>query len=96
MSIGVLLFCSSFLFLDWTFPILNLPYKFDTHLEENSSKDESDKVYRHQGVWQHIISPLYILLILFLSILIMPSVFLSVTWYPWVYHITDQSTTQSK
>ncbi|CAF1222983.1 unnamed protein product [Rotaria sordida] len=111
MSFGVLMFISSFMFLDWKFPILNLPYQFDTKLEtkkipstntinENSlsNNDESDKmkwytrILKRKGVWHHLTSPLYLLVVLFLSILLLPGIFLAVTWYPWVYYITKQDT----
>ncbi|CAF1178002.1 unnamed protein product [Rotaria sp. Silwood1] len=37
MSFGALMFFSSFLFLDWKFPILNLGYTFDTKLEQSKA-----------------------------------------------------------
>lgn len=37
MSFGILMFFSSFLFLDWKFSILNLNYKFNTTLEQTKS-----------------------------------------------------------
>ncbi|CAF1335363.1 unnamed protein product, partial [Rotaria sordida] len=107
LSFGVLLLISSFLYLDWTFPILNLPYQFDTKLEEknvssNSVIDRSiseidrmkwyTRILKRKGVWYYLTSPLYILVVLFLSILLLPGIFLSVTWYPWVYYITQQNT----
>ncbi|CAF1583015.1 unnamed protein product [Rotaria sp. Silwood1] len=40
MSFGVLMLVSSFVFLDWSFPLLNLPYQFNTTLEKkNISQD---------------------------------------------------------
>ena len=36
LSFGVFMFLSSFFFLDWKFPLLNLPYKFDTKFEKVS------------------------------------------------------------
>ena len=36
-------------------------------------------------------NPLYILVVFFLSILLLPSVFLSVTWYQWIYYVTDNN-----
>lgn len=107
LALGALLVFSSFLYLDWTFAILNLPYQFDTKLEEknvssssvaNKSIDETDKmkwytlILKRKGVWQHLTSPLYILVVLFLSFLLLPGIFLAVTWYPWVLHITNDNT----
>lgn len=41
-SLGFLLLLSSFLFLDWTFSTLNLPYRFDTKLEHLSKEIPSN------------------------------------------------------
>jgi hypothetical protein len=48
------------------------------------------------GIWEHLTNPLYILVILYLSFLMMPYNLLSVTWYPWVYHINNNNKTISK
>ena len=87
---------SSFLFLDWKFPILNLPYKFDTKFENASVEIIKGSkwymnMYNRRGVWRHLTNPFYILVVLFLSVLLLPSVFLSVTWYQWVSYITNNS-----
>ncbi|CAF3225742.1 unnamed protein product [Rotaria sp. Silwood2] len=107
LSFGILMLISSFLYLDWRFSILNLPYQFDTKLEEKNVSSvrvtskpigEIDKIkwytriLKRKGVWYHLTSPLYILVVFFLSILLLPGIFLSVTWFPWVYYITKQDT----
>ncbi|CAF3816856.1 unnamed protein product [Rotaria sp. Silwood1] len=109
MSFGVLMLVSSFVFLDWSFPLLNLPYQFNTTLEKkNISQDILtdhlsnhneinqmnwyERILKRKGVWHHLISPLYLLVVLFLSLLLLPGIFLSVIWYPWVYYITKQDT----
>lgn len=100
-SFALLLFVSGFLFLDWTFPCLNLPYQFNRTLEKktNSSDmiDESmemkwyQRIIQRKGVWFYLTSPLYIFVVLFLSILLLPGIFLAVTWYPWVLYITKDT-----
>ncbi|CAF0909863.1 unnamed protein product [Rotaria sp. Silwood1] len=104
MSFGALMFFSSFLFLDWKFPILNLGYTFDTKLEQTKTTpvDEVqiktkwyEKIYRRIGLWEHLTNPLYILVVLYLSFLLMPNILLSVTWYPWVYYINHNDKTIS-
>lgn len=62
--------------------------------EEISLDDQRSIVDESNGetVWQHLKNPLYILVILFLSILLLPSVFLSVIWQPWIKYITEQDT----
>jgi hypothetical protein len=70
--------------------------------DQSSNKNELDKmkwytrILKRKGVWHYLTSPLYILMVLFLSILLLPGIFLAVTWYPWVYHITKQDTILSK
>ncbi|CAF0855764.1 unnamed protein product [Didymodactylos carnosus] len=120
MTFGILMFGSSCLFMDWKFPLLNLPYKFDSRLEEIQKDIIRKYIFRsygryavhkpfflkgpdtnkikwykmickRKGLWKHLTSPLYILVVLFLSILLIPSTFLSVTWYPWVFYITNQN-----
>ena len=54
------------------------------------------KILKCQGIWKHLTSPLYILVVLYLSVLLMPSIFLAVTWYPWVYYITNEDVELSK
>lgn len=67
---------SSFLFLDWKFSILNLPYKFDTQLEAHVIEKTVEeikwykKIYQRRGIWEHLTNPLYILVVLFLTFLI--------------------------
>ncbi|CAF1117414.1 unnamed protein product [Adineta steineri] len=105
MSFSVLMLISSFIFLDWTFPVLNLPYHSDTKMENKTGSltvtvddNESERIkwytriLKRQGVWHYLTSPLYLLVVLFLSILLLPGIFLAVTWYPWVYYITQQDT----
>ena len=106
LSFSVLMFLTSFLFLDWNYSFLNLPYKFDVQLEitdqsieikiENKKfqlfslmkiSDESNE----NPFWKYFLSPLYILVVLFLSIVIIPSVFLSVIWEPFITFVTKQN-----
>ncbi|CAF1279841.1 unnamed protein product [Adineta ricciae] len=101
MSFGVLLFVSAFLFLDWKFTLCKLPYgtnvTFEEALTKSNNRTDSEtkwyiKIYQRTGIWNHLLSPLYILVVLFLSVLLLPSVLLSVIWYPWVHYITNQDT----
>jgi hypothetical protein len=103
-SFSVLLLISSFIFLDWTFPILNVPYRFNTELEKKNISSDNEinqmkwyrRILERKGVWHYLTSPLYILVVLFLSFLLLTGIFLSVTWYPWVYYITNRDTLLSK
>ncbi|CAF0951989.1 unnamed protein product [Adineta ricciae] len=104
MSFGALMFISSFLFLDWKFPILNLGYTMDTKLEQtqtistinaNNKSKWYTNIYQRVGFWKYLLNSLYILVVLYLSILLMPNILLSVTWYPWVYYISQNDKTIS-
>ncbi|CAF4029564.1 unnamed protein product, partial [Rotaria sordida] len=111
ISFSILMLISSFIYLDWRFPILNLSYQFDTKLEkkniysniitnedQSSNNSEIDKmkwyirILKRQGVWHYLTSSLYLLVVLFLSSLLLPGIFLAVIWYSWVYYITKQNT----
>ncbi len=41
-------------------------------------------------IYQYLRNPLYILVVLFLSIVLIPTVFLSVVWKPFITFITKQ------
>ncbi|CAF1305896.1 unnamed protein product [Rotaria sordida] len=85
LAFGLLMFITSFCFLDWKYSFLNLPYKFDVQLEL-TDENELDR----SSFWEHFRSPLYILVVLFLSILLIPSVFLAVVWEPSITFITGE------
>ncbi|CAF1326308.1 unnamed protein product [Adineta ricciae] len=110
-SLAGIMLVTSFWNFDWKFSLFNLPYKFDTSLEETFTEEKISsnemtidiiklkwyqRIYKRTGVWKHLTSPLYILTVLYLAILFTPATFLSATWYPRVYHITnhDESLTE--
>ena len=49
--------------------------------------DESNE----NSFWKYFLSPSYILVVLFLSIVLIPSVFLSVIWEPLITFVTKQN-----
>jgi len=53
-------------------------------------------MFQRKGIWKHLLSPLYIMVVMFLSILLLSGTFLHIIWYPWVYYITNQDTSLSK
>ncbi|CAF3837706.1 unnamed protein product [Rotaria magnacalcarata] len=102
LSFGALLLLSSFLFFDWKFAVLNLPYKFIQESTSTTTKQTNDpsveikwytKIRQRTGIWEHLTNPLYILAVLYLSFLMIPNSLLSVTWYPWVYFINNNDKT---
>jgi len=83
LSFGFVMFVSSFLCLDWNFKWLNLPYQFDIQLESNEENQKS--------FLKTVLNPLYVLVVLFLSILLLPTVCLSVYWNPYVTYLTNSN-----
>jgi len=77
------MFLTSFLFIDWKYSLFNLPYKFDIQLELTNQLNENH-------FWKYLLSPLYILVVLFLSIVLIPTVFLSVFWEPFIRFLTKE------
>ncbi|CAF3259592.1 unnamed protein product [Rotaria sp. Silwood2] len=110
MSLGALLFLSSFLFLDWKISILHLPYKFNDGSNQIPSTSKNiiskvidtpcdtkwyTKIYQRIGLWQHLTNPLYVLNVLYLGFLMMPTILLSIIWYPWVYFLNGNDKAQA-
>ncbi|CAF2361322.1 unnamed protein product [Rotaria sp. Silwood2] len=102
----IIMIGAALLFMDWRFRLLNLPYGFVTNSEPNKESRKSVEIddaahvinmswYRHivnrVGVWQHLLSPIYIFVVLYLSVLLLPTVFLPVTWFPWVMYVTNEN-----
>ncbi|CAF1581494.1 unnamed protein product [Adineta ricciae] len=90
LGFALLIFFTSFLFLDWNYSFWNLPYKFDIQLE--STADRNHEI----NFWKTLRDPLYISVVLFLSVLIIPTVFLSVVWQPLIQFITNQNKSSSR
>ncbi|UJR11903.1 hypothetical protein I4U23_016081 [Adineta vaga] len=91
LSFGLLVFFTSFLFLDWNYSLANLSYQFDIQLETNNQNETNEMT-----IWKTLRNPLYILIVLFLSVLIIPTVFLSVIWEPFIRFITKENESLSK
>ena len=49
------------------------------------------QIYHRLGIWKHLTSPLYIMVVIFVSFLLIPVDLLSITWYPRVYYLTNQN-----
>jgi hypothetical protein len=85
LSFGLLMFLTSFLFLDWKYSFLNLPYKFDVQLELTTDQLNENHFSKY------LFNPLYILVVLFLSIVLIPTIFLSVFWEPFITFLTKEN-----
>ena len=106
LSFGLLSLFTSFIFLDWKYSLLNLPYQFDLRAESrNESIDKKNQFVSFLNIFldeeneksllKYIFSPLYVLVVLFLSILLIPTVFLSVYWNTFITHVTQGNLSQS-
>jgi len=83
LSFGLLMLLTSFLFLDWKYSFFKLPYKFNIQLELTDQLNEN-----HFS--KYLLNPLYILVVLFLSIVLISTVFLSVFWEPLITFLTKE------
>lgn len=55
-----------------------------------------ENITHRQGIWEHLTSPIYILIVLFLSILFTSVGLLSIIWYPWVLYIVGDDVDSGK
>lgn len=85
LSLGLLMLFTSFAFLDWKYSFLKLPYQFNQQLE--TGEQDADRS-NEKSFWNYFSSPLYLLVVLFLSLVLIPTVFLSVYWEPFINHLT--------
>ena len=85
LSFGLLMLFTSFAFLDWKYSFLRLPYQFNRQLE---SVGQDSSRSNEKNFWKYFSSPLYLLVVLFLSLVLIPTVFLSVCWEPFINHLT--------
>jgi hypothetical protein len=74
---------SAFLFLDWRFAFIPSILKTQSQTQEVKTVTTQDTLTRH------LKNPLFILVTLFLSCLILTVSFLPVIWFPWLKHLTN-------
>ena len=67
---------------------------------DTTMKNESLKWYQNitqrRGIWEHLTSPIYILIVLFFSILFTSVGLLSIIWYPWVLYVVGDDAESGK
>jgi hypothetical protein len=81
---------SAFLFLDWRFK--SIP----SILKSQPQTPEVKTITSQDTLIQHLKNPLFILVTLFLSCLILTVSFLPVIWFPWLKHLTGHNLDLSK
>ncbi|CAF4267989.1 unnamed protein product, partial [Rotaria sp. Silwood2] len=89
-SFAILMFGSAMLFLDWRFTCI------DSTLKSKQTKTEVKTITSHDTLTKHLLNPLFIVVTLFLSCLLLTISYLPVVWYKWLMHLTNnnkQSTT---
>ncbi len=81
---------SAFLFLDWRFAYIPSILKSQSQTKEMKTITSQDTLIRH------LTNPLFVLVTLFLSCLILTVSFLPIIWFPWLKHLTNNDLTISK
>ncbi|CAF4843454.1 unnamed protein product, partial [Rotaria sp. Silwood1] len=74
------------LFLDWRFTCMNLT------LKSKSTKIEVKTITTHDTLIQYLKNPLFIVVTLFLSCLLLTISYLPVVWFKWLMHVTGNNT----
>lgn len=86
----MLMLGSAFLFLDWRFAYIPSILKSQSQTKEMKTITSQDTLIRH------LTNPLFVLVTLFLSCLILTVSFLPIIWFPWLKHLTNNDLTISK
>ncbi|UJR09266.1 hypothetical protein I4U23_013511 [Adineta vaga] len=81
-SFAFLMLGSAFLFLDWRFPWIDSKLKVKATRQEIVATKSEDKLGRH------LTNPLFIVVTLFLSCLLLTISFFPVIWFPWLMYLT--------
>jgi hypothetical protein len=84
------MFGSAILFLDWRFSLL------DSTLKSKSTKEQIKTITSQDTLARHLTNPLFIVVTLFLSCLLLTIAFLSVVWFPWLMYLTENNLKLSK
>jgi hypothetical protein len=82
---------STLFFLDWRFSCLDSPLKLKLIKE-----DIKTVVTSQDTLTRHLTNPLFGLVTLFLSFLLLTISFLPVVWFPWVMYLTGNNLELSK
>ena len=81
---------SAFLFLDWRFAFIPSILKTQSQTQEVKTVTTQDTLIRH------LKNPLFIIVTLFLSCLLLTVAFLPVIWFPWLMYLTKNNLDSSK
>lgn len=91
-SLGILMFLTSMLFLDWKYSLWNLPYQYnDQHLDNEISSIESSP----KKFYSFLSNRFYLLIVFYLSFVLLSTVYLSVMWDPTILFLTKQNRFQA-
>lgn len=85
---------SAFLFLDWRFT--PIPSTLKTKPPAEVNKEEVKVITSTDKLGRHLSNPLFILVTLFLSCLILIISFLPIIWFPWLMYLTGNNLALSK
>ncbi|CAF1439455.1 unnamed protein product [Adineta steineri] len=84
-SFSLLMLGSAFLFLDWRFACI------DTNLKTKATKEEIKTINSQDTLARHLTNPLFVVVTLFLSCLLLTISFLPVIWFQWIMNLTGNN-----
>ena len=93
------MFGSAMLFLDWRFSFLNSLMKSKSTIKEQEEETTTTTItveISQDTLAQHLTNPLFVVVTLFLSCLLLTISFLPVIWFPWIMHLTGNDIDRSK
>jgi hypothetical protein len=78
------MFGSAMVFLDWRFSLINSTLK-------SKSTKEVKTITSQDTLARHLTNPLFIVVTLFLSCLLLTIAFLPIVWFPWLMYLTKNN-----
>ncbi|CAF3906861.1 unnamed protein product [Rotaria sordida] len=85
-SFSILMFGSAMLFLNWHSKCANVSNKRKLSTNEDVAISTSD-----DSLARHLTDPIFVVVTLFLSCLLLTVAYLPVVWFPWVLHLTGHN-----
>ncbi|CAF3935698.1 unnamed protein product [Rotaria sp. Silwood2] len=82
-SFSILMLGSAIFFLDWHFKCADASNKTKSSTNEDVTMSRSE-----DSLARHLTNPIFVVVTLFLSCLLLTVAYLPVVWFPWVMHLT--------
>lgn len=88
-SASILMLGSAFLFLDWRFTCVDSRLKVPIQKSEDEH-EHVKTIASKDSLIRHLKNPLFIVVSLFLSLLLLTISYLPVVWFKWIMHLTNK------